>query len=228
MEKVIICSIVALISLVLAAGSGLDKSSTLESVIARLETVERHILAFNDRPTRSKKSNPDEQTDGGKMNARLQAVERQLLAFKSTPLERRTPCTSNRSLEFVSYQVKAKALPTIVQNQEVLKFDTVTDNNGGGYHATSGIFEAPVSGTYLFWANIMSYDRGALFIALIKEGVRLFTGFSSRELQFGIATLNYIVNVNKGEKIWFTKPRETLNIYGNYFSNYGGVLLHAR
>ncbi|XP_071103002.1 uncharacterized protein [Haliotis cracherodii] len=220
MEKVIICSIVALISLVLAAGSGLDKSSTLESVIAR--------LAYNDRTTRSKKSSQDKQRDVGNINARLEGVERQLLAFKSTPLERRTPCSSNRSLEFVSFQVKAKAQPTIVQNQEVLKFDTVTDNNGGGYHATSGIFEAPVTGTYLFRANIMSYDRGALFIALIKEGVRLFTGFSSRELKFGVATLDYIVNVNKGEKIWFTKPGETLKIYGNYFSNYGGVLLHAR
>ncbi|XP_048238275.1 uncharacterized protein LOC124135795 isoform X2 [Haliotis rufescens] len=220
MEKVIICSIVALISLVLAAGSGLDKSSTLESVIAR--------LAFNDRTTRSKtlESSPDKQRDGENINARLEDVERQLLAFKSTLLERRTPCTSKRSHEFVSFQVKLNQ-HKVVQKQEVLKFDTVTDNKGGGYHATSGIFEAPVSGTYLFWANILGYNNGYLNIALIKEGVTLAIGYGLYEDKYSVAPLTFMTDMNEGEKVWFTKQQGTLNIYGNFFSYYGGVLLHA-
>ncbi|XP_048238336.1 uncharacterized protein LOC125372415 [Haliotis rufescens] len=220
MEKVIICSIVALISLVLAAGSGLDKSSTLESVIAR--------LAFNDRTTRSKtlESSPDKQRDGDNINARLEAVERQFLAFKSTPLERRTPCTSKRSHEFVSFQVKLNK-SKIVQKQEVLKFDTVTDNKGGGYHAASGIFEAPVSGTYLFWANIMGYQNANLHIALVKEGVTLAIGYSSFEINYSVAPLTFLTDLKEGEKVWFTKQGGTVNIHGKLFSNYGGVLLHA-
>ncbi|XP_046357298.2 C1q-related factor-like isoform X3 [Haliotis rufescens] len=219
MEKVIICSIVALISLVLAAGSGLDKSSTLESVIAR--------LAFNDRTTRSKTlESSQDKRDGENINARLEAVERQLLAFKSTPLERRTPCTSNRSHEFVSFQVKLTQHIKIVQKHEVLKFDKVTDNKGRGYHASSGIFEAPVSGTYLFWANILGYNNGYLNIALIKEGVVIGMGFGTYETKYSVAPLTFLTDMNEGEKVWFTKPDGTVHICGR-FSNYGGVLLHA-
>ncbi|XP_046344500.1 uncharacterized protein LOC124125270 [Haliotis rufescens] len=61
---------------------------------------------------------------------------------------------------------------------EQAKTPRITDNKGGGYHATSGIFEAPVSGTYLFWANVMGYSSGHLHIALIKEGVTLVIGYS--------------------------------------------------
>ncbi|XP_048238273.1 uncharacterized protein LOC124135880 [Haliotis rufescens] len=220
MEKVIICSIVALISLVLAAGSGLDKSSTLESVIAR--------LASNDRTTRSKtlESSPDKQRDVGNINDRLEAVERQLLAFKSTLLKRRTPCTSKRSHKFVSFQVKLNQ-HKVVQKKEVLKFDTVTDNKGRGYHASSGIFEAPVSGTYLFWANIMGYDNGLLNTALIKEGVAIGFGFGSYEHKYSVAPLTFMTDLNEGEKVWFTKQEGTVNINGKFYSYYGGVLLHA-
>ncbi|XP_046333518.1 uncharacterized protein LOC124116287 [Haliotis rufescens] len=128
---------------------------------------------------------------------------------------------------FVSYQVKEKAETITVQNKEILKFNTITENKGRGYHAASGIFEAPVSGTYLFWATIKSGDSGTLFINLIKEGVTLYTGYSSRQLSYGVATLIYVVSVNKGEKVWFTKPGETLKIWGLFQSSYGGVLLHA-
>ncbi|XP_071103303.1 uncharacterized protein [Haliotis cracherodii] len=229
MEKAIICCIFALMSLALSAGSGLDKPSTLKSLNLRMKTTERQAFtsALHERSIgrKTQGSSQDKQGSRESMNARLVAVERQLLAFKSTPSERALRNTGIVRND-VSFEVTcSRSTPYTVYGNQIYRFDTVTLNNGGGYHKSTGVFEAPKSGTYLFWASILPNIKKYVNVILNKEGRRLvITGSNDASP----SSFFYVVHVRRGERVWFQAGGYTTTIYGHQHSSYGGTLIHQQ
>ncbi|XP_046348963.2 multimerin-2-like [Haliotis rufescens] len=223
MEKAIICCIFALMSLALSAGSGLDKSSILKSLNLRMKTTERQAFttALHERTMGriTQGSSQDKQGSGESMNARLEAVERQLLASNQ---RRNTGMVRND----VSFEVTCSRSRTYtVYGNQIYRFDTVTLNNGGGYHKSTGVFEAPKSGTYLFWASILPYNKKTVNVRLIKEGRQLVNTGSN---DASPSSFSYVVHVRREEKVWFEAGGYTTTIYGHQHSSYGGTLIHQQ
>ncbi|XP_071104144.1 multimerin-2-like [Haliotis cracherodii] len=182
--------------------------------------VQMHVISAMLMAVLAAGSDLDKSNDSNAVKARLEAMERQLLAVNSTLYER-TRHHNRMARADVSFEVVCSRSPFTLHGNEVYKFDTVTLNSGGGYHAATGIFEAPVSGTYLFWASILPYPKKGVSVFLYKEG-RIICLTVSHESP---ASLSYIVRLRRREKVWFQHRGQT-TIWGNRHSSYGGTLIH--
>lgn len=124
----------------------------------------------------------------------------------------------------MSFEVTSSTPVSTVYGNQIYKLDTVTLNKGAGYHAPTGVFEAPVSGTYLFWASILPASH-RVHVRLHKEGRCLALAVSNAVTS---ASLSYIVHVRRGEKVWFQAAGYQTTIIGHGHSSYGGTLMHKK
>ncbi|XP_052249688.1 uncharacterized protein LOC127857322 [Dreissena polymorpha] len=69
---------------------------------------------------------------------------------------------------FHAYQSRV----TCAGDNQVIVYDTATINQGGGYNAADGIFDAPSAGLYLFSWTTASQDDDWIVTELIVNGAR--------------------------------------------------------
>ena len=114
---------------------------------------------------------------------------------------------------------------------DTIVFQTIVQNEGGGYNAKTGIFIAPVSGTYLFTTQLCLYAGKLLSVSIIVNEVVITTAY------FGNANYNQICsttdglsNMMQGDKVRVTVLYSGNRIYPDsstiYWSYFSGVLLH--
>ncbi|XP_071103652.1 complement C1q-like protein 2 [Haliotis cracherodii] len=144
----------------------------------------------------------------------------------SQPVHRRATARALRSLcgTDVAFEVSIQSDTSLTQN-EVLKFDAVKLNIGGAYNQQSGIFTAPVTGTYLFWAHVMVNEDTYMSVFIRGQSKVLATGYCVNK--HSVASTTTAALLNKGDQVWVTKDAGTAAtaIRGNGYSNYGGTLL---
>ncbi|XP_046327039.2 complement C1q-like protein 4 [Haliotis rufescens] len=123
----------------------------------------------------------------------------------------------------VTFQVSLRS-DTSWGNGVVLKFDDVKLNIGGAYNNHSGIFTAPVTGTYQFWANVMVNENTNMAVE-IKGQKLLGRGYCYNLHR--VASITTAALLNKGDHVWITKVagRAVTSVRGNSYSSYGGTLL---
>nr|KAG5702287.1 hypothetical protein BaRGS_002954 [Batillaria attramentaria] len=81
--------------------------------------------------------------------------------------------TSQMALQtpFVAFDVQYKDDPhNNVASHDILKFDAISMNIGNAYTASNGMFQAPVSGVYLFHVKLTPNPHGSIYAYLVKEG----------------------------------------------------------
>ncbi|XP_046357299.2 multimerin-2-like [Haliotis rufescens] len=186
-----------------------------------LESVHTHILLLEQMFASLAKASEVE-TLKSKVRTLKSETRRQIQAVNATVMETRSAVQeakvySNRSN--VAFEVSNEKAGHTVQASQIFKFDTVTLNNGGGYNAPTGVFEAPVSGTYLFWASIA--PKKHIHLALYKEGTEMAVSHASHT-----ASLTYATEVKRGEKVWFQSLYYASEIWHGRHSTYGGALIH--
>ncbi|XP_071103049.1 multimerin-2-like [Haliotis cracherodii] len=189
-----------------------------------LESVHTHILLLEQMFASLAKASEVEtlKSKVSTLKSESTRTRRQIQAVNATVMETRSAVQeanvySNRSN--VAFEVSNEKAGHTIQASQIFKFDTVTLNNGGGYHAPTGVFEAPVSGTYLFWASID--PKASIHVALYKEGTEIAVAFAS-----DTASLTYATEVKRGEKVWFQSFKYASEIWHVRHSTYGGALIH--
>lgn len=102
-------------------------------------------------------------------------------------------------------------------------------NNGNSYNATTGIFTAPIGGSYYFSSTIMTFKGSTPEIALkVNEYGKMWI-FPCASTQIGNAATNtIIIKLNKDDKVrmvkhgtWLVRP---FYIHVNW-STFTGFLL---
>ncbi|XP_052236168.1 C1q-related factor-like [Dreissena polymorpha] len=113
-------------------------------------------------------------------------------------------------------------------------FEDVLYNHGSGYDRSSGVFIAPVGGTYLFTARLLSQAAGSVFFEINVNGNMNSNGalFSSNGWIY--ASADSVVRLLPGERVFIkslysnkicnTGLQGDLNSKSNEFT---GVLLHV-
>ncbi|XP_067687717.1 multimerin-2-like [Haliotis asinina] len=166
---------------------------------------------------------------------KLQTTSDQLLIVqaKQEALQKTTKNMSRLVNELdadVAFEVSQKQEKTA---WTTLKFDTVLTNIGKAYSPRTGVFRAPVSGTYLFWADVMMYNHHNDHCLYMNgpEGV-LGTGYplSQAGHNHGTIHLTTVSRLTQGSRITFSfnsSSTVTHVVVGGGASSYGGTLIRA-
>ncbi|CAL1547218.1 unnamed protein product [Lymnaea stagnalis] len=118
----------------------------------------------------------------------------------------------------LSYNRELKPLDTVI-------FDTILTNNGNAYDPETGKFTAPSSGTYLFYATILSGYNTKVETAIIvndKEVARIYSGAHDAH---GSGSNAAVVDLRSGDNVWVRLLYQGGNHVHGYYSTFSGALL---
>nr|KAG5690548.1 hypothetical protein BaRGS_014681 [Batillaria attramentaria] len=113
--------------------------------------------------------------------------------------------------------------------------DTLTayrtfNNDGNAYSETSGVFTVPVSGTYIFLANVMVQAGSS---RNINDGVFIYVDgkdhgrcWSSYKDHYNQGSCHAIVKLRAGQRVWLYNRNDDSRYYYDS-TTFSGALLHA-
>ena len=116
-------------------------------------------------------------------------------------------------------------------DREILKFDQIITNVGGGYiddnnNTDYGKFIAPQNGTYQFNANL--YNDGEWIGAdLVKNGQYMGVANNGEE---GTGSLSVILDLEEGDEVYLTRPCWVPNNseYDQHVTSFSGFLIRPK
>ena len=119
--------------------------------------------------------------------------------------------------------------PTL-REREIIKFDKIITNVGGGYiddsnNADYGKFIAPQNGTYQFNANL--YNGKQRIGADLVCNSELILGTSSGNE--GAGSLTAILDLKEKDQVYLLRPQWVLDTttYNKHFTSFSGFLIRA-
>jgi hypothetical protein len=105
-------------------------------------------------------------------------------------------------------------------------FDTVVTNVGNGYHTHVGTFIAPVSGTYVFSATLLSFYHLNAHAQFVKNGQVVTTMYvSGYEAVWDTTSQTIVLQLQKGDDLTVQNSDTDKSFYGASHSIFSGFLL---
>lgn len=192
-------------------------------IVARVCLVE----ASNDKfPLRYKRSDdvPPLQTVVEQQAALLQTLQ-----AKVTVLESETAALKSKQQMLstpVAFSVRFLTDNRPLTTHSTLMFDYVLYNAGNGYDPTTGLFTAPVSGTYAFFLAAMSSNQHApIYLSIVKQGNILDEVFAEGTTDnYDQGSTQTVVHVSAGEKVW-ARQESGDEVRGGAWTVFTGFLL---
>ena len=93
-------------------------------------------------------------------------------------------------------------LTNLAANQRIV-FGTLVSNIGNYYNNLTGIFYAPVSGTYMFYVNILAEPGHYIETELLANGNLLAEIYSGGAVKYdGPGSNLVIVHLAQGDQVW--------------------------
>jgi len=114
--------------------------------------------------------------------------------------------------------------------EENLTFNGTYCNVGGGFDTDTGIFTAPVGGSYLFMFHIATHDNKKALLSIRKNGEEIASIFDQNHKdnhKNSMAGQNIVINVNRGDEIVVYAYTGTwlADFPMNHYTHWVGLLL---
>ncbi|KAL8602043.1 hypothetical protein ACOMHN_007313 [Nucella lapillus] len=132
--------------------------------------------------------------------------------------------TANTQVGFTAWLTQTV---TTSRQEQTLICDEVGINEGGGYDGGTGVFTAPVTGTYLFLAYASPGDldgEKAAGLDIVLDGV-IKGGVYSKGIS--CSTEHSVVKMTSGQKMWLRTGGDGEYTFGEGWTQFSGMLLQA-
>ncbi|KAL8612143.1 hypothetical protein ACOMHN_021956 [Nucella lapillus] len=107
----------------------------------------------------------------------------------------------------------------------ILRFDDIIYNTGNGYDPHTGIFTAPLAGSFSFFLNHMGAgSHGDVYLSIVKNGGIVDIAFSHHHEDQGSSQVT--THLKAGEKVWVQQNAGNA-VRGGWYTVFTGYLLHA-
>ena len=103
----------------------------------------------------------------------------------------------------VAFHVYLKNPIASFGKNQILKYDHVVTNIGGGYNTTTGKFTAPVNGVYSFSWTYMTKKGAACYIGGVVDGRQLvWSAIHDQTAKWLSTTAHLVIQMKKGSGFW--------------------------
>ncbi|XP_060573145.1 complement C1q-like protein 2 isoform X2 [Ruditapes philippinarum] len=103
------------------------------------------------------------------------------------------------SVAFHVHNVKDLVLDT---KNEVLVFESIITNEGSGYDKSTGIFTAPVEGTYFFTVHVCTANSKYSPIGLVLDSTFVARSINYDTDSYTCSSVSAIVRMKSGGRVW--------------------------
>ena len=102
---------------------------------------------------------------------------------------------------------------------QIIKFNKVWTNVNNDYHPSTGVYTAPKPGLYQFSCTVMTQHNKTLRIFLWKNDTKT-VGVYPGNSGYNMGTLNMVLELNKGDKVYIKQRGSEKSIYSDPASNF--------
>ena len=116
-------------------------------------------------------------------------------------------------------------------NSKPVVYGNVETNMGSGYNKSTGLFTAPVAGTYVFIWHVMTYKTGSgyCYLYLYRNGAQLqFTAYADvrgRTDGNDAGSNSAILNLNTGDTVGIRTYGGCGYLYGSEYTSFSGFII---
>ena len=142
------------------------------------------------------------------------------------------PVTSAPSVaNGVAFSVTLKNHQENLGIHQIIRFDKVITNVGGGFDPVSSIFKTPVSGVYFFTVVIMSHAAEDIETQIMKNGTPLVNTYSGDSTTWNQGSQSTVVYLNAGDDVYVhIQDNKAINngnvrVFGGTWSSFSGFLI---
>ncbi|CAG2239983.1 unnamed protein product [Mytilus edulis] len=101
---------------------------------------------------------------------------------------------------------------------QIIKFNKVWTNVNNDYHPSTGVYTAPKPGLYQFSCTVMTQHNEVLRVFLWKNDTKT-VGVYPGNSGYNMGTLNMVLALNKGDKIYIKQWGSEKSIYSDPAGN---------
>jgi hypothetical protein len=134
----------------------------------------------------------------------------------------------DNNYETVAFHATRTGTLDHIRVNQTLVFNSVKLNIGSGYHASGGIFIAPVSGIYIFSTSVTFNDNGDESHMIIeKNGVEIAGAYgNARNGPHEQGSVTVVMELKVGDEVYVSNQRHNDVIaYGDNLSSFMGCLI---
>ena len=81
-------------------------------------------------------------------------------------------------------------------------FNAVLSNIGNGYNPKTGVFTAPIDGTYVFYVAAVEYEKQHLRLDILINNVKKVQLIGHHAADYQTGTNMVVQYLKKGENVW--------------------------
>lgn len=133
-------------------------------------------------------------------------------------------CTPN--IAFKAHSVR----DTTPTPKQTMVLESVIFNQGNAYSTSTGIFTAPVSGTYFFTTQFCSIQKHVFNYDIKVDGTTYATGKTYAETSFPCNTADTVAVLHANSKVWvectYVIPGSQIYQDGAHMNSFSGYLVH--